>query len=928
MSSEPEFAQEPTDTSTAIQGQDLPDASTSIQGQDLPDESTAHLDLPDTSTAHLDLSDGWGCWRPFALRGAGFSVEQVLCFADPVVLAALEAYLAKEADMRAACTQLIASWSNNKDPNERATVRKHLKRAHRILETLSLGAIHTEVTQAPLDSLFAAWQAMATAEAAFVEARTIWEEAFAAGLRREHALLQTTVAAGDLMRAVLWQNRDAAIHGVALIASLDANEQNKRARQARLVAHRYLQRYCTKNDTIGFFGPVGWGVWSAEGTCFEPATKRMKTQGVYFEPWAMAVFARQWSESPAFLLDIPPRVHPLCALVEGRLLGVPGARGRDKSRTLTAKEYAMMVRCDGLHCARAILADLTGLQPHTELPVTDAMGLQSHAESPVTDAAGIQSQTEPHLTDATSLFEGWEDAYQVLCDLVRKGWLIWSLDMTFSSRPEQRLLDVIGCLEDPAIRSACWEQIKPVMEAFEALSAATEDTEALSVGLARLEASFAAQSGEPATRNQGATYAGRTLTYLDGQREGTLCLSDALLGRIAEPLSLILQSARWYTWQIATAYQAHLRGICEQILSTEGGDDVPLVRLWQEASDWLDPFCPKIVEKVVEDLQRRWCAILGLSEEEGASLHLRSVEEVKDAVMAEFAAPHAGWPCARHHAPDLMFAASDLAALERGEGLFVLGELHAGINPLCTLSMTTQHPDLSSLQALYTRDLPHVGIAPIPDVDFARSCHDSRLAPNDLHLDMGAPWASWRGPAQVVPIGSFGVRPCGEGLEVSTRDGKYRFDIVQIIERSLKLRAAVHFSYLPSWAHRPRVQLGALVIGRESWRFGAEELTFARESQQSDRFVGAYRWAKHAELPRFVFARSPKETKPIYVDLHSPPSVEIFCHLIRQAEEAAIQISEMLPRPEEAWLADAAGRHYVSEIRMIAVDPQAWRPHL
>ncbi|MCK6512924.1 lantibiotic dehydratase family protein [Myxococcota bacterium] len=900
-----------------------------------------HSDEPSTADqttqTTLELADGWACWRPFALRGAGFPLDRVLRFADPKLLAALENHLTKETELRQACLTLIAAWSNGGTSDERNSTRQHIKHTHRLLAQLSTfshnhtqtpipphsthdgiqtpipphsthddtqtpipphsthddtqtpvspHAIHNN-SQTPIPSLLEASQAVCVAEEAWEKARVAWEAAFVEGAHREHRELQSLLAQGDLMRAVLWQNREAAIHGLGLIPPMASEEQNKRARQARQIVHRYLQRYCTKNDTIGFFGPVGWGFWSAGETHILAGSKQMARQGVYFEPWAMAVFARQWSESPAFLLDIPPRVHPLCALVEGRLLGVPGARGRDKSRALTPQEYALMMRCDARRTARSILAD---------------------------------------IAQDTSLFEDWSQAYQVLCDLVRKGWLIWSLDMAFEAHPERRLLGVVDALQDPTIQAACKKQLTPLLEAFDVVSKTTEDAASLAEALGALEVCFVAQSGESATRNQGATYAGRTLTYLDGQRDGRWEISDTLLGQIAQPLSLMLQSARWYTWRIATAYQAHLRGLCDQILATEGGSDLPLVRLWQEASDWLDPFFPKAVEEIVEDLQQRWATILDISESTDKRRLERDPAALKEAVMAAFWAPHPGWPCARHHAPDLMFAAPDLAALERGEGLFVLGELHAGIHPLCTLSMTTQHPDLASLQALYAQDIPDIGIAPIPDVDFARSCHDSRLAPRDLHLDMGAPWASWRGPDQVLPIGAFSVRPSGGGIEATTRDGQHRFDILQIIERSLKLRAAVHFSYLPSWAHRPRIQLGRLVIARESWRISAAQMAFARETQPSSRFAGASRWARSAEIPRFVFARSPKETKPIYVDFHSPPSVEIFCHLIRQAEDAALHLSEMLPSPEEAWLSDATGRRYVSEVRMIAVDPQVWRP--
>jgi hypothetical protein len=36
---------------------------------------------------------------------------------------------------------------------------------------------------------------------------------------------------------------------------------------------------------------------------------------------------------------------------------------------------------------------------------------------------------------------------------------------------------------------------------------------------------------------------------------------------------------------------------------------------------------------------------------------------------------------------------------------------------------------------------------------------------------------------------------------------------------------------------------------------------------------------------------------------------------------------EMLPRPQELWLVDSAGRHYTSELRVVAVDERG-HPHV
>ena len=73
------------------------------------------------------------------------------------------------------------------------------------------------------------------------------------------------------------------------------------------------------------------------------------------------------------------------------------------------------------------------------------------------------------------------------------------------------------------------------------------------------------------------------------------------------------------------------------------------------------------------------------------------------------------------------------------------------------------------------------------------------------------------------------------------------------------------------------------------------------------------------------------EIKPVYVDLTSPTYVTVLCMAIRGGMRdggpgTAVTISEMLPTPEQAWVPDAVGNRYSSELRLLVVDPEraAW----
>ena len=61
-------------------------------------------------------------------------------------------------------------------------------------------------------------------------------------------------------QAVIWQNRQAFEPAVlSLVREHQESARNQRQRKNGDFVANYAQRYCVKNDTIGFFGPVAWG---------------------------------------------------------------------------------------------------------------------------------------------------------------------------------------------------------------------------------------------------------------------------------------------------------------------------------------------------------------------------------------------------------------------------------------------------------------------------------------------------------------------------------------------------------------------------------------------------------------------------------------------------------------------------------------------
>lgn len=78
------------------------------------------------------------------------------------------------------------------------------------------------------------------------------------GAEDESARLAEIATGSAFGEAVIWQNRSAYRTAVAKIAGRGAEAGSKRRQRDGVVAG-YWQRYCSKNDTVGFFGGLAWG---------------------------------------------------------------------------------------------------------------------------------------------------------------------------------------------------------------------------------------------------------------------------------------------------------------------------------------------------------------------------------------------------------------------------------------------------------------------------------------------------------------------------------------------------------------------------------------------------------------------------------------------------------------------------------------------
>ncbi|MEU8074940.1 lantibiotic dehydratase [Catellatospora citrea] len=718
--------------------------------------------------------------------------------------------------------------------------------------------------------------------------RAAFDGAFAAATRRMTARLHD-IAADPLFReAVTWQSLNAveALDGL-LRAGPDAN-RNSRHRPREILVTRYWQRYCAKNDTIGFFGPVCWTSLTGSDVAarIEPGPDLLRARVVDLERRVLSAYADRIAADPRHRPWLPVTRQPHLALRGDELLeaGLP-------PRPLTPAQAALLAASDGTRSAHAVAA-LALADPRT----------------------GLRTAS---------------DALLALTQLAEQGLLRWGIELPLTVAAEAELRRHLAAIAEPAVRDEALAGLARLLAARDGLAHAAGDATAVRAALLRLQDEFVAVTGGDVLHRPGATYAGRGLAYEETLRDLDVSFGEPLLTMLADTLVPLLEAARWLTAAIAAAFTAALRELYDDA-AADG--PVALGDIFDAALGVL--FGPGPVADVLADFTSRWTRLLGLTGSSGATEPdgtgsgpiTLDPAEVRAGVARLFAAAAPGWTAARLHSPDLHLCAPNAQALADGDFTAVLGELHVSWLTCDSGTLTRFHPDPGALRAALHRDLGDRTLLLYP-TDFPE--FTARIAftldgPGDVRL--GYTPAPVPDAAQVLPLAAVTVSLVDGEPTGRAPDGR-TWPLLELFGPFLSSRAVNAFKVAADGAYTPRVSIGRLVAHRQTWRTTVADCALDPEpAGEAARYLAVRRWRDRLGLPEQVFVRVGTEVKPVYVDFTSPAYVAAFVAMVRAATRTGgsrtpLTVSELLPGPEQAWVPDAAGRRYFSELRMAIRDP-------
>jgi hypothetical protein len=412
--------------------------------------------------------------------------------------------------------------------------------------------------------------------------------------------------------------------------------------------------------------------------------------------------------------------------------------------------------------------------------------------------------------------------------------------------------------------------------------------------------------------------------YEDCRRDCEVQIGTKLLEDLAQPLGVVLDATRWALAAVSSVMSEQIRICLRELLEIkdERQDSIDSHLFVEYVSSKLygEQHRHRAFGAVLKEFQEMWKQVLGRPVQSSSARAMYSAQEARERAATTFPAREIGFSLARYVSPDIMIAASSIEAFCRGEYAGVLGEVHCE-NTVASSCFASQHSDPQALSQAVSADTLHETIVTqlTPASVWLIRTNNVLVQPNHWRYQFGDE-PPHHPLCRPLPGGMLRVAEASSSVVVHAIDGSVRFDALELFGTRIVDEAELLLAeFLPPAAHMPRISLGKMVIAREQWNITPKEMPFLRTKDPTRQFLEIRVWRRSCGMPRRVFAKSPAERKPWFLDFDSPVFIAIFVSLMRKLpDDASVRLTEMFPDTTDLWLADRNGQLFTGELRLVA----------
>jgi hypothetical protein len=681
-----------------------------------------------------------------------------------------------------------------------------------------------------------------------------------------------------LFEALCWQNptivntwlRRYAVDGAGAGGTGNAPAQYRRKLLALAL---YIQRYATKNETIGFFGPFGWARLDPSSDCLVQvrADGSRTKQHTEFEHWVMAALADRWAADPEVRWHLPLRLSEA-----GALHGNVFVRPRRGALQLDAEQQAVLAAvADGVTVPEEVLATLRGQYP--------ALADLDRAE-------------------LTTILDG----------LQRSECLWWGFHLPVVLRPDRLLREQLEALPAGPLRSGPVAQLDRLSSLRHAVTRAAGDPLAVADAMSELVAAFETMTQVRGSVPKSVNPDSRGLLFHDTTVDWDATLGARAIAGLRGPLELLMAVCRYITWRIA----GKVEDLARTVLA---GEQLSFEDVFYELLPELDSENGgRIARAVVGEVHARIADLLGRPDGAGEFAAAYQAAELREAWLDAFAAPGPGWSAARLHSPDLMLASDGT------RHMWVLGELHIAMNPLDYEVCLDSQPTAGELESLVDAATNERFIPAFP-VGWPRITARTYPPPATDLPGKHRYWTLWSrsvvgSSIPRIPAVGLTVEDRPEGVVVLDEQGQKLALLTEFLGEFLSIAYVNAFSLTGDADHRPRILIDDLVVQRQAWRIPVGEFAEALASRDPDAAIRSDLTVRG--VPRYSFVRIPGQPKPVFCDSGSTLMLGNIVRMLRKTRvepNTFVRFQEMLPGLDQTWLEGPKGK-VCSEFRLVFQD--------
>lgn len=631
----------------------------------------------------------------------------------------------------------------------------------------------------------------------------------------------------------------------------------------------YLQRFCAKNDTHSFFGPIAWG--KIDKTATQNITLLQENacliHSSFFAYWGADMLLDKILQTQEDILY--PYLKPAWD---------PGLREIESQGSFTQLIVPPIYSQETLTITRICLE-----------PLERAIVCHADGHKTITD---LWTMLHPQST--------FLEFIQRVKELEHRG--ILQVRPSIPVGTYQPLEYILEWLTSLPVDLPDWEnhlcQLIGLTKKF-AISTFEQRMEILN----QLNTYFEENVGLTSKRGDGQHYADRYLVYED-------CLYDLkdfrLGGELVADLHRLTEGVKLWL---------HFGLLCQR-------EQDRLLQNWLAAHYSHDNEIP--LDEYIAKLQ---------GEEEVKQLFASCEKELYDQWFetysqldqsSEISPELTQWTDKFFVSLDVALAARSLESINHGEYLLVLAECHTNLLLLFNVNAGYWQPE--GLPEEYADWLAH--FMPSFNIINLIKSHPDRCFTLGTHPLLDVECVGRTRQSRKIPISDIVLRKSKGKFMLFSRSLNTPLLLHLVPPDELESFFLRPFTFpalfgQPRWMKDPqkkhyrRIQRGRLVFQREHWILDRSDFSDLSPNYGSlENFYALWKRKNELGLPQQVFVKFGQEPKPIFVDFHNYLLLEILQKKVLESQSPFV-VTEMLPNGKELWLSDERG-HYTAEFRLMA----------